>query len=535
MTESTAFSARIWVQELHGSKVRHFIKPTDFRCTELAAELADAWLDVAPELSGSFDEVRRGIVALLRYFDDAIDHPTSLSSLTRVQLDAWELHLLRLQLRDRAERHYRAVVYLFALLRRIDDDRPGYLQPGVSERLLRESRLHHIRKADVPPFPLEEVVALVNVAGAQVRAALEHVRAAPTTFAGPDPSLLAALHVLLGASTGEPPEVLRRLTTDDLTPTYRRRRDGRAVRGTKLEALAVDYVKARSGDGYTVGYTTRHPDALAAYGAVLELTAGVRAESGLKTLWLTRNTGGDVIQCNWKGPALLRNWHAEHATEDLELSEPIWFRRIRKTVTTAEALENPGRYFRTGRRHTPQTFLAHYATSPILRAEAGRVLVEAITTKFDAAINGRPTVVTREAEDLIAAGEPAPGLDPELAKKAVAGELDTPTASCKDIKASPFAPAGQLCPFSADGTCYTCGNALIMRHHLPGVLATVDRIAPDKAARIEDWDATWRDLHEYLTVHVLPSFSDGDVAAARALVDDVPLSPGFLNQPRGDA
>jgi len=145
------------------------------------------------------------------------------------------------------------------------------------------------------------------------------------------------------------------------------------------------------------------------------------------------------------------------------------------------------------------------------------------------------TVVTRAAEDLIAAGEPAPGLDAELAKKAVVGELDTPTAACKDIKASPFAPAGRVCPFSSDGTCYTCGNALILRHHLPGVLATVDRIAPDKAARIEDWNASWNDLYEYLTEHVIPAFSDADIAAAREGVDAVAMSAGFLNQPRGNA
>jgi hypothetical protein len=456
-----------------------------------------------------------------------------LSTLTRAQLDAWELHLLRTQLRDRGERHYRAAVHLFALLRRIDDDRPGHLQADVAARLQRESRLHHIRKASAPPFPVDELLALVDVAGAMTKAALEQVRNAPDSFAGPDAALMAALHILVGASTGEPPEVLRRLTIDDLAPTYRQRRDGGTVQGVKLEALAVDYVKTRAGDGYTVGYTSRHPDALAAYGAVLELTAGLRADSGMNELWLTRNPADDVVQCNWKGRASLRKWCTEYAP-GLELSAPVQFRRIRKAVTTAEALENPARYLRTGRRHTPQTFLAHYATSPVLRAEAGRVLVEAITTKFNAAVNG-PTVVTRAAEDLIAAGEPAPGLDAELAKKAVAGELDTPTAACKDIKASPFAPAGRVCPFSSDGTCYTCGNALIMRHHLAGVLVTVDRIAPDKAARIEDWNTSWKGLYEYLTEHVLPAFSDADITAAREGVAAVAMSAGFLNQPRGDS
>ncbi|TCC35875.1 hypothetical protein [Kribbella speibonae] len=524
---------RVWIQKAHGETLRHYIRPADFRCTALAAELADAWLDVAPELPGSFGSVRDGIRSLLRYFDDAIHGPQSLSELSREQLDAWELHLVHIQRRDRAERHYRAVVHLFALLRRIDDDRPGYLRPEVSARLLRESRLHHIRRANVPPFPIEEVLALAETAGAMVRAALEQVRVDPSSFAGPDASLIAALHILVAASTGEPPEVIRRLTTDDVTPTYRRRRDGGPVQGSKLEALAVDYVKTRARISYTVGYTSRHPDALAAYGAVLELTAGPRAESGMKQLWLTRNAAGHVVQCNWKGLALLQNWCARYAP-DLELSTPVQFRRIRKTVTTAEALDNPTRYLRTGRRHTPQTFLVHYATSPILRAEAGRVLVEAITTKFNAAVNG-PTVVTPEAEDLIAAGEPAPGLDADLVKKAAIGELDTPTAACKDIKASPFAPAGQICPFTADGTCYTCGNALIMRHHLPGVLATVNRLAPHKAARMEDWNESWRDLYEYLTEHVLPSFSDDDIAAARQGVDEVPMSAGLLNQPRGEA
>ena len=89
---------RVWTQNAHGETLRHYIKPGDYRCAALAAELADAWLEVAPELPGSFGAVRDGIRALLRYFDNAIDRPQSLSALTRAQLDAWELHLLRTQL-----------------------------------------------------------------------------------------------------------------------------------------------------------------------------------------------------------------------------------------------------------------------------------------------------------------------------------------------------------------------------------------------------------------------------------------------------
>ena len=76
--------------------------------------------------------------------------------------------------------------------------------PDTSKRTWRHgcggSRLHHIRKASAPPFPVDELLALVDVAAAMTKAALEQVRNAPDSFAGPDAALLAALHILVGAA-----------------------------------------------------------------------------------------------------------------------------------------------------------------------------------------------------------------------------------------------------------------------------------------------------------------------------------------------
>jgi hypothetical protein len=445
MTAHASLKPRRWAWQQHGRTISAYIRPTDHHCTAPAAELADGWLACAPELPGSHEAVRQGVLSLLRFFDHAMERPSSLRYLTRGHLDAWELSLLARQLQDRKDRHYRHVVHLFALLRRMDDDRPGLLAEEVRERVLREPRLSHLRpQVAEEPFTTDELAALVTVAGGIVKEALDEHREQPGAFRGPTVRQMVALHVLLSAATGEPPEVLRRLTIHDVTATYRRAGNGK----DRLHAVAVRYTKTRSGNSYTVAYTSRHPDARAAYEAVLELTASARAAGDFDTLWAMTGPGDEARHCNRDGRFGLR--HLLRTVEGLDLSEPQVYRRIRKTVTTAEALEDPARYFRVGRRHTPQTFLQHYATSPVLRAEAGRVLVEAISTKFEAALRG-PTVLTSAAEDLVTDGQPAPDLDPETARRASTGELDTPLAACRDITHSPHAPPGQPCPAFAAG------------------------------------------------------------------------------------
>ena len=55
-------------------------------------------------------------------------------------------------------------------------------------------------------------------------------------------------------------------------------------------------------------------------------------------------------------------------------------------------------------------FFGHYTNSTVLRAEAGRILIDSVNDIFDSAING-PTIVSPDAEQAIRAGADAPGLD----------------------------------------------------------------------------------------------------------------------------
>ena len=350
---------------------------------------------------------------------------------------------------------------------------------------------------------------------------------------------MTALQIQLALATGEPVEVLRLLRVDDLHITVAAATDGQAAARppaghaglSAVRELAVTYTKNRSAEIYQSVYRKRDRAAFAAFLALSEITTQLRTESTPRSLWLV-STAGHVAEPSWTdGTYSLRRWvevHVHGPGHHTAISEPVVYRRFRKTVTAAEALDNPARYFRSRRRHTPQTFFDHYATSPVLRAEAGRILLKAVNEQFEAAVGG-PTVVTTRAEEMIAAGEPVPGLDPLTAKRLAAGELDTPVAACRDPLASPHAAPGTTCPMFANGQCYRCPNALVSRRHLPAALAITERIHPDRAPDMELWAQEWKPVYEFLTEVVLPAFSAAEIASARGSASRVLIEGGLRN------
>ncbi len=345
-----------------------------------------------------------------------------------------------------------------------------------------------------------------------VAAALAGSRAG--TAAGPGPAVLVALHVQLALATGEPPEVLRALDAGDVTIT--REATGEPGRGRQHREVAVTYTKRRSAERYQIIYTRRDREAADAFAALIELTSPLRARAPGTSLWLT-GSGGQAGQAPWFGPRYsLRSWVRQHVRDEdgnpAEVSEPVVFRRFRKTATAQEALANPAQYLRSRRRHRPQTFFEHYTASPVLRAEAGRILLEAVSEQFGAATGG-PVIVAPPAGQLLETSQPAPGLDPLTSEKLAAGELDTPVAACRDPLDSPHAPKGSACPVFANGQCYQCPNALITRRHLPAALALAERIHPDRAPDPHLWAQRWQPIYEFITTVVTPAFSDGNAAA----------------------
>jgi hypothetical protein len=519
---------RVWVEPRHGMPFRHVIDPGRYRCQRLACELADKWLEVAPELGRAVDAIAVAIRSFLRFTDTAWPEAAAgltLAVLAREHLDGWEADQLARQRRDRADAPYRRVVDFFALLRRIGEDTPQALSPQAAARLRHGTRLEHIRKPASPEFDERERRLMLEAADRLVSAAL----ASPDQ--GPGPAVLVALHIQLSLATGEPPEVLRELQATDVVP-------GDAASPGRSREVTVTYTKLRSAERYQVTYTRRERAALDGFTYAIGLTRPLRARTPAASLWLVAGPGHPARQASWFGPSYsLRTWVQTHVRDEdgnpAAISEPMVFRRFRKTVTAHEALADPAGYLRSRRRHSPRTFFGHYTASPVLRAEAGRILLDAIGEQFDAATSGSPLVITPDAEHLLESGGRAPGLSPLTAKKLTAGELDTPVAACRDPLDSPHAPHGSPCPVFANGQCYQCPYALITRRHLPAALALAERLHPDRAPDPALWARHLEPVYRFLTSVVFPAFSEADISAARQLAGQAFLDAGRRNDTGG--
>ncbi|WP_157552689.1 hypothetical protein [Micromonospora sp. NRRL B-16802] len=543
-TDPDEYGPRVWQDTVYGRARRFYLRPDEHTMPLLARRIADKWLEICPEIHGSVGEVHGAVRGFLRDLDAQLrdtgrDNDFDLPDLRRRHLDSWEAGLLAAQRESRTDTSYRRAVFLFALLRRINDDCPGLLHGEVVARLERETRLSHVRRDGEVELPAGEADRIHAIARGVVRQALAERRGSDARSA-PAADVVIALHVLLSLGTGEPPEVLRRLTIGDIIATAVPGRDdglqclaptGRLaalVQRRAVRSYCVRYLKTRSSERYQQVYTRADGRVFAALSALITLTAGARETSDSSSLWLT-DDGGVAVEMFWATKSrTLRAWLNRHRAEGDAFSEPVSFRRLRKTATTREALAAPGTYLRSRRRHTARTFFEHYSNSTVLRAEAGRILMQAVGERFDTAVAG-PTIVTPAAEELLAAGHDAPTLDRDTAGRLLTGRLDTGVAACRDPHDSPHVAGGGLCPVSTTGACYTCPNALITRQHLPAVLRLKQLTAPERTGNITFWQEHHKPVHEFVTQVILPSFPAADVAAAQEHTGEVLLDVGLVN------
>lgn len=532
---------RVFGSNRYGSSENAYIKPVDYTCVRLASDLADTWLELCDELGNPMKELFTAIREFVKHVDTQLHASGSLSNfgvsdLRRRHLDAWEADLLVAHRAAKSDTAYRKAIYLFALLRRIEEDSPGTLHPEVLERMESDTRLWHHRNEGVPPFADREVKLIRGRAHRLVHAHCESGATEPT------PGVLVALHVMLSLATGEPPEVLRSLTTKDIVataladadePTHGLTNNARLTwlaEHDATEDYAVTYAKRRAREQYEDVYQRRNHAAHRTLTRVLRTTAALRAESGQDALWLVRRANGDITEPPWNTKAYMLAAFLQQGGVKV-VGKPHWM-RLRKVVVAREAGADPTRYLRMRRRHTPATFFEHYTNSEVLRAKAGRIFIDSVDEKFAAAVMG-PTVITPEAADLIARGKQAPGLDNTTADVLLSGELDGPHTACRDPKDSPFAASGEICKLSMTGTCFGCGNALITEHHLPAALVIAEVADPDRAADREVWLNYWKPIWETITQVVLPAFPPEAIAAARTRLHLVPLDLGVRNDLRG--
>jgi hypothetical protein len=311
---------------------------------------------------------------------------------------------------------YCMVIYLFALLRRHEDDHPGTLHPDVTDRLARQPRLWHRRNEGMPALSEEETKAWRRWAYQKVKGAL----ALPDRGIS-DIDVQTATHVLLSLATGEPPEVLRVLTVHDIEATAAPTAEGTVTGLARLgylaendliELLRVRYTKNRAHETYDEVYARRDTAPFTAFRWALMLNAAARTDSCNPLLILMKDKRGIIKQPPWRRDPYFLS--AIATRNGLPLSGPSQWARLRKVVTTREVLADPRTYLSNGYRHSAKTFFGHYTNSTVLRAKAGRILVDSVNDMFDSAVNG-PTIVTPDAEQALRAGADAPGVDPDTA------------------------------------------------------------------------------------------------------------------------
>lgn len=535
---------RVLVYEGTGYSVRAHIDPRQFRLSELAAELADAAMRVSAEIHGSTMTLATAVKNFLTCMDEqlvsAANRQVGLAQIRRRHLDAWERELGARQHRDRSDTTYRYVVHVFALLRRIEADRPGALHSEVVKRLEDSTRLNHVRREGDAEFAPAEVRRMRSAAHRIVHRALEEERAG---YRGaPTKDVVLALQVLLVLSTGEPIEVIRRVTMNDLTASTASAHDHAVAsldsvartqllaRAGVVDSYALSFYKARAGEAYTEVYDRTRRSARREWNAAVVLTAAAREETGAEALWLTASPRGPR---NAPYPEMnLGKWAARHVVDFDALSRPVVFRRLRKTQITKEILAGPSRYLRDGRRHSDATFFGHYANSTVLRGRAGRILVDSIGDRFDAALAG-PTLITPDAEELLVGRHRAPTLTGKGISALQAGAWETPMAACRDPLSSPHAPAGHACTVTATGACFACPNAIVLERHLPAALRLLELTEPARAANIEVWQRQWKPIHDSIRHAILPAFPKESIARAAEATGAVLVDAGLLNDLAG--
>ncbi len=207
----------------YGRTTRHRIDPGAYRCSELAAELADRYGPVHREMPQSAERVVVGVRAFLRWICTQSDPlPCSLAEVTAAHIQQWERWLGQRQQAQQSHSAYDKFVNFRALLLRIAHDEPLATHPTL--RLLLASPtvtvLPEMRPAEgLPPFSHGEHRQIIAASYRDVAAALDLARSkSHKELAQRMGPVLTALHILLSAGSGEPPEVLRNLRLSDIRP-----------------------------------------------------------------------------------------------------------------------------------------------------------------------------------------------------------------------------------------------------------------------------------------------------------------------------
>jgi hypothetical protein len=330
---------------------------------------------------------------------------------------------------------------------------------------------------------------------------------------------LAPLLVLGVGLTGRNGETLKEL------PARHELLEGRAV--------ALELTKRRRGPNniyevvqWEVGAPSRQLHTPGGYYLLVhQLTRRGRAFSGAESLWSIWNVQSGHISPFARAldrPLYFRRWARAHgllAAADDGRPLEVNLNRLRTTVEVRTARAAGGHLPTSARSNSMDVQFAHY-----LRGDA--TVAEWAASEVSAALHDAQQHA-RQVHLRVLAGPADPhahdpasvasqlGTDPEVARQALAGELDTLVAACLDIDHSPFSPGRCQASFL---TCLQCPNALVTHRHLPGLLALLEHLdAERQASDAETWWARHGQTWLAITQDVLPRFTPAELEQARAV------------------
>ncbi len=535
MTESDPYRVRRFEIIRYDRTMTHRVDPCKYRCPDVAAELADLFIPIYPEVLGSTESVVPGMRSFLEWLSQEIGPvPQSLAEVTAVHIQGWERSLHKHLEEFPGGKPHSKFVHLRALLLRISQDEPDRIHPTLHALLNSPivTTLPEMRPVGgLTPFTADEHRRILHAA---YRDVVEGLRLAADGqiehLSRRMPAMLPALHVLLSIGTGEPPEVLREVLLSDirpLVPAAEMTTPADDERAAWLQGIAlsrpsgyyVQFCKERAHMVYNTLVTRRNRHSCFALEASLAITAPFRIPGGSDALWVDEQ-GRHAWFKDRKG---LSSWLKSHG---INVDGAKAFARFRKAVVGAEAMASPAAYLAMAQRHRPGTFFRSYADSEVMRAHSGRILMGAIESAFEEAIH--PTVVTPSDVRRIEQGS-IPNhlrLDADEQRALLAGDMEGPHAACRDPLHSPFDRVGEACGSSATGLCFVCPNAVITERHLPALVFFASHLNPHRAGDIEAWKRTWEPVWSSITQGILPRFDDALVEHARSLIDDVYVDIG---------
>ncbi|WP_394622408.1 hypothetical protein JNUCC0626_49620 (plasmid) [Lentzea sp. JNUCC 0626] len=352
--------------------------------------------------------------------------------------------------------------------------------------------------------------------------------------------------VLLAAVTGRNGETLKEL------PAAHRVLDGRAV---ELQVIKRRRGPRRWFDTVTweIGPPSRQlhtPGGL--YLLLLDLTARSRAICGSPHLfcaWGNRHRDGqhstpehsavfsttlhgrDLALSKWAAnrpdpvladptPTPARPSGEEPAAAPVPAPLKVSFNRIKTSVDVRRTKQLGGHLPSAARSNTmPVLFNNYLRNDPTMLDWAHEVMADAVSEAERAALDAHNRALSAAGGALRVVAGPAEadrleqaGLDPQTARQAADGQLDTAWTGCVDHDHHPA--TGATCS-SSFLDCFHCGNCLVTSDHLPKLLSLLDALNTCRLRMSEaDWWHRYGSTWAAITRDILTKFSPQELEQA---------------------